>query len=97
MDSRLAGRYNDALPCAVSGWPPIRHNRSACKFKVALQLTDPQVKSTPELPSVTLCAVDCLNPALALRALDICGLQCNFGDVMFLSDSANRYELRVAA
>lgn len=47
----------------------------------------------PELPSVTLCAVDCLNPALALRALDICGLQCNFGDVMFLSDRANQYEL----
>ncbi|MGA7595545.1 MAG: DUF5672 family protein [Gallionella sp.] len=56
-------------------------------------MTDPQSKSIPELPSVTLCAVDCLNPALALRALDICGLQCNFGDVMFLSDRANRYEL----
>ena len=56
-------------------------------------MTDPKIKSIPELPSVTLCAVDCLNPALALRALDICGLQCNFGDVVFLSDTASRYEL----
>jgi tetratricopeptide (TPR) repeat protein len=56
-------------------------------------LTDPQIKSIPALPSVTLCAVDCLNPALALRALDICALQCNFGDVVFLSDSASQYEL----
>ncbi|MGC2047419.1 MAG: DUF5672 family protein [Gallionella sp.] len=47
----------------------------------------------PDLPSVTLCAVDCLNPALALRALDICGLQCNFGDVLFLSDTANQNQL----
>ena len=47
----------------------------------------------PDLPSVTLCAVDCLNPALALRALDICGLQCNFGDVLFLSDTAKENHL----
>ena len=56
-------------------------------------MTDPQIKSIPELPSVTLCAVDCLNPALALRALDICGLQCNFGDVIFLSDRVDRFKL----
>jgi tetratricopeptide (TPR) repeat protein len=56
-------------------------------------LIDPQIKSIPDLSSVTLCAVDCLNPSLALRALDICGLQCNFGDVMFLSDTASQYEL----
>ena len=56
-------------------------------------MTDHQVESIPDLPSVTLCAVDCLNPALALRALDICGLQCKFGDTVFLSDSASRYQL----
>ena len=56
-------------------------------------MNDDRLKSTPDLPSVTLCAVDCLNPGLALRAIDICGLQCNFGDVLFLSDSASRYEL----
>ena len=51
------------------------------------------MKSIPDLPSVTLCAVDCLNPVLALRALDLCGLQCNFGDVLFLSDTALQYQL----
>ena len=56
-------------------------------------MADPQIKSIPALPSVTLCAVDCLNPALALRALDICALQCNFGDVVFLSDGASQHEL----
>lgn len=56
-------------------------------------MSEHQSKSIPELPSVTLCAVDCLNPMLALRALDICGLQCNFGDVVFLSDTANQYKL----
>jgi len=47
----------------------------------------------PELPSVTLCAIDCVNPALALRALDLCGLQCHFGDALLLSDTASRYQL----
>lgn len=56
-------------------------------------MIDHQIKSLPDLSSVTLCAVDCLNPALALRALDICGLQCNFGDMVFLSDSATRHGL----
>ncbi len=56
-------------------------------------MNDEALKSMPDLPSVTLCAVDCLNPGLALRAIDICGLQCNFGDVVFLSDTASRYKL----
>ena len=56
-------------------------------------MTDHQIKSIPDLPSVTLCAVDCLNPVLALRALDLCGIQCNFGDVLFLSDTASQYQL----
>lgn len=47
----------------------------------------------PDLPSVTLCAIDCVNPQLALRALDICRLQCNFGDAVFLSDTASQCNL----
>lgn len=47
----------------------------------------------PDLPEVTLCAVDCLNPVLALRALDICLGQCRFADAVFLSDSAENYRL----
>ena len=47
----------------------------------------------PELPSVTLCAVDCVNPVLALRALDLCQRQCDFGEMLFLSDSAEQYQL----
>lgn len=46
-----------------------------------------------DLSTVTLCAIDCLNPLLALRALDLCGRQCRFGEVMFLSDSANQYRM----
>ncbi|MGO8754318.1 MAG: DUF5672 family protein [Gallionellaceae bacterium] len=51
------------------------------------------IRPVPNLPSVTLCAVDCVNPVLALRALDLCGHQCKFGEVLFLSDSAHRYQL----
>lgn len=47
----------------------------------------------PNLASVTLCAVDCANPILALRALDISSSQCRFGDIVFLSDSAGQYQL----
>jgi tetratricopeptide (TPR) repeat protein len=46
-----------------------------------------------DLSSVTLCAVDCVNHLLTLRALDLCGRQCRFGEMMFLSDSANQFEL----
>jgi tetratricopeptide (TPR) repeat protein len=46
-----------------------------------------------DLPQVTLCAIDCVNPVLALRALDISLQQCRFGDAVFLSDSADRYQL----
>jgi tetratricopeptide (TPR) repeat protein len=51
------------------------------------------MRSIPDLPSVTLCAIDCVNPVLALRALELCGLQCRFGDVLFLSDTASQYRL----
>lgn len=47
----------------------------------------------PDLSSVTLCAVDCANPLLALRALDLCARQCRFAEVLFLSDSVDRYQL----
>jgi tetratricopeptide (TPR) repeat protein len=56
-------------------------------------LTDHQTKVIPDLPSVTLCAVDCLNPVLALRALDLCAIQCRFGEVLFLSDTAPEHRL----
>ena len=46
-----------------------------------------------DLPELTICAVDCINPVLALRALDISMQQCRFGDAVFLSDSAEQYEL----
>ena len=46
-----------------------------------------------DLPDLTLCAVDCINPVLALRALDISMQQCRFGGAVFLSDSADQYEL----
>lgn len=46
-----------------------------------------------DLNDITLCAVDCANPILALRALDISSSQCRFGDIVFLSDSAAQYQL----
>lgn len=46
-----------------------------------------------ELPQVTLCAVDCVNPLLALRALDISMHECRFSGALFLSDTADRYQL----
>lgn len=52
-----------------------------------------QAPTPPDLGDVTLCAVDCVNPIHALRALDISGASCRFGDVVFLSDSAAQYQL----
>lgn len=46
-----------------------------------------------DLPDVTLCAVDCVNPVLALRALEVSMSHCRFGDVVFLSDTASQYQL----
>ena len=46
-----------------------------------------------ELPEVTLCAIDCVNPELALRAIEICMAQCRFRDVLFLCDTAEEYHL----
>lgn len=53
----------------------------------------PSVLTPPDLSNITLCAVDCINPMLALRALDISSSQCQFGDMLFLSDSAALYQL----
>jgi hypothetical protein len=39
-----------------------------------------------DLRQVTLCAVDCLNPALAVRALKLSAAQCDFADVVLFSD-----------
>ena len=38
-----------------------------------------------QLANVTLCIVDCLNPHLALRALDKCMELCNFHSVLFFT------------
>lgn len=46
-----------------------------------------------DLPQVTVCAIDCVNPLLALRALDISLHECRFADAVFLSDTADRYQL----
>lgn len=40
------------------------------------------------LPQVTLCAVDCVNPALAARALRESLRSCRFGDALLLTDAA---------
>jgi hypothetical protein len=39
------------------------------------------------LPDVTLCAADCLNPALAARALIECQQQCTFADSILFCDT----------
>ncbi|SAK46983.1 hypothetical protein AWB76_00999 [Caballeronia temeraria] len=39
------------------------------------------------LPDVTVCAVDCLNPMLAARALAHSSALCDFADVILLTDS----------
>lgn len=40
-----------------------------------------------DLPQVTLCAVDCVNPALAARALRESLRGCRFGDALLLTDA----------
>ena len=42
----------------------------------------------PDLRDVTLCCIDCVQPALALRALGISAAQARFGSVLLLSDTA---------
>jgi tetratricopeptide (TPR) repeat protein len=44
-----------------------------------------------DLSSVTICAVDCVHPALAARALQLSGNECRFGKVKLLT-SANYHE-----
>lgn len=39
-----------------------------------------------DLRNVTLCSVDCLNPVLASRALDLSRNHCDFGDALLLTD-----------
>jgi tetratricopeptide (TPR) repeat protein len=53
----------------------------------------PHALTPLDLNNITLCAIDCVNPILALRALDISSSQCRFGEVIFLSDSAAQYQL----
>lgn len=43
-------------------------------------------RSRVDLSQVTVCAVDCLNPALAARALKLSALRCDFADVVLFSD-----------
>ena len=45
------------------------------------------------LSDVTLVAVDGVNPILALRALDVCMQQCQFGDALFFSPRAEEFDL----
>ena len=42
----------------------------------------------PDLRDVTLCCIDCVQPALALRALGLSAGQARFGAVLLLSDAA---------
>lgn len=41
-----------------------------------------------DLRNVTLCAADCINPALALRALEISAAQCDFADKILFTHEA---------
>jgi hypothetical protein len=41
------------------------------------------------LHEVTLCAVDCINPALAARALSLSAMHCEFADVLLLTDTTS--------
>ncbi|MDR5738004.1 hypothetical protein P9220_08870 [Caballeronia sp. LZ016] len=48
------------------------------------------------LRNVTLCAVDCINPVLASRALDISKRGCLFGDSVLLTDKRVESNSRIA-
>lgn len=47
------------------------------------------------LRNITLCAVDCLNPVLAARALDISRRHCLFGDTILLTDERIDANVRI--
>lgn len=51
----------------------------------------------PDLPSVTLVIVDCVQYNRARVAFDHCLLSCNFGEAKFLShfDMGNKYDVRI--
>jgi hypothetical protein len=51
---------------------------------------------TLDLRNVTLCAIDCLNPLLAARALDVCKSHCRFGDTILLTDKSIDSNSRLA-
>ncbi len=40
-----------------------------------------------QLRDITLCAIDCVTPALAASALDRCLAHCDFGEALLLSDT----------
>jgi hypothetical protein len=44
------------------------------------------MSNTLLLKNVTVCAADCLHPALAARALERCMAACDFGDAILFSD-----------
>lgn len=49
-----------------------------------------------DLPDVTICAVDTVNPALAARALDISMSQCRFGDAVLFTHEEVATRARIA-
>lgn len=49
-----------------------------------------------DLPDVTLCAIDTVNPALAARALDISMTQCRFADAILFTHEAAPTRARIA-
>jgi hypothetical protein len=49
-----------------------------------------------DLPDVTICAVDTVNPSLAARALDLSTSQCRFGDAVLVTHEAVPTRARIA-
>lgn len=45
-----------------------------------------------QLPSVTLCLIDCLTTERSIKVLEHCKKMCDFGDVKFLSSIPNDYQ-----
>ena len=50
--------------------------------------------SRPELPQVTLCAIDTANTPLAARAMTLCRRACAFGDAVLIADEPAGGEFR---
>ncbi len=52
------------------------------------------MRSKPDLKPVTICAVDCVNAGLALRALRLSMRECGFGDAILFSDCIEHDDVR---